>query len=58
MQMLRVVIDLVKNDQAIKLYEEFNNELSKYVEVSTGEFGADMEINLTNIGPTTIWLER
>lgn len=51
-------IRAMKNDEAVKLYEEFNNELRKYVEVSTGEFGADMEINLTNIGPTTIWLER
>lgn len=48
----------MKNDQAIKLYEAFNKELEKYIKVETGEFGADMEVSLTNIGPTTIWLER
>ena len=36
----------------------FNEELRKYVEVETGEFGADMNVSITNIGPTTIWLER
>ncbi len=48
----------MKNDEAIKLYEMFNDELRKYVNVSTGEFGADMEVMITNIGPTTIWLEK
>lgn len=48
----------MKNDEAIKLYEMFNEELRKYVEVETGEFGADMEVMITNIGPTTIWLEK
>lgn len=48
----------MKNHEAIKLYELFNEELRKYVEVETGRFGAHMEVSLTNIGPTTIWLER
>lgn len=48
----------MKNDEAIKFYELFNKELEKYVEVETGEFGADMEVSINNIGPTTIWLER
>ena len=48
----------MKNDQAIKFYELFNQELAKYIEVETGEFGADMEVDITNIGPTTIMLER
>ena len=40
------------------LFDEFNNELKKYIEVKTGKFGADMEVSITNVGPTTIWLER
>lgn len=48
----------MKNDEAIKLYEIFNDELRKYLEVETGEFGADMDVLITNIGPTTIWLEK
>ena len=48
----------MKNDKAIELYEMFNEELRKFVNVETGEFGADMEVMITNIGPTTIWLEK
>ena len=51
-------IAALKNDQSVELYEKFNEELRKYVEVETGRFGADMDVTLTNIGPTTIWLER
>lgn len=45
-------------DKSSKLYDEFNEELRKYIKVETGIFGAEMEISLTNIGPTTIMLER
>ena len=45
-------------DKAIEVYNQFNEELRKYVEVATGEFGADMIVSITNIGPTTILLER
>ena len=45
-------------DKAIELYNQFNEELRKYVDVATGEFGADMIVSITNIGPTTILLER
>ena len=52
-------IEALKNDEAISLYEAFNEELKKLgVHVETGVFGADMNVNLTNIGPTTIWLEK
>ena len=51
-------IKAMKNDEAIELYNLFNKELEKYVEVETGIFGADMEVSITNIGPTTILLER
>lgn len=40
------------------LYEHFCAALSGHgVTVATGEFGADMQVTLTNDGPVTIWLE-
>ena len=52
-------INAMKNDEAVPLYEAFNEELRTYgVKVETGIFGADMDVSLTNIGPTTIWLEK
>ena len=51
-------IEAMNNNEAVTFYDLFNEELSKYVEVETGEFGADMNVYITNIGPTTIWLER
>ncbi len=51
-------IKAMKNDEAVVLYNLFNKELEKYVEVEAGIFGADMEVSITNIGPTTILLER
>ena len=45
-------------DEAIKLYDLFNEELRKYVSVETGVFGADMNVTINNIGPVTILLER
>ena len=51
-------INAMKGEDAIKLYEEFNDELRKYgVEVATGKFGAYMDVKINNDGPTTIWLE-
>ena len=51
-------IKAMKGDDAIKLYEAFNDELKKYVAVETGVFGADMDVCIENIGPTTILMER
>ena len=52
-------INALKNDLATPLYDAFNEELRAYgVKVETGVFGADMEISFTNIGPTTILLEK
>ena len=45
-------------NKANELYDLFNEELRKYVKVETGQFGADMIVSITNIGPTTISLER
>ena len=30
---------------------------SEYTHVQSGQFGADMQVNLTNDGPVTFWLE-
>ena len=48
----------MNGEKAISLYNEFNNKLSKTVEVQTGIFGADMLVSIENDGPTTIMLER
>jgi len=48
----------LKSEEARKLYDEFCLELEKYVEVERGQFGADMTVSITNLGPTTILLER
>ena len=50
-------ISALKNTEEKKLYEYFNKELSKYIEVQTGIFGSDMEVHITNDGPVTIMLE-
>ena len=51
-------IKALKSDQAIVLYEEFNNKIKELnVNVETGIFGADMKVSLTNDGPVTILLE-
>ena len=51
-------INALGGEKATKLYDLFNEELRNYLDVETGIFGADMEISFTNIGPTTIILER
>ena len=41
------------------LYESFIAEVERLMnrKVATGEFGADMQIELTNDGPVTIWID-
>ena len=51
-------IKALRGEESTKLYDLFNKELEKYVHVETGQFGADMLVSLTNIGPTTILLEK
>ena len=52
-------IAALKNEAASSLYDSFNEELrSLGMKVATGVFGADMDVLITNIGPTTIWLEK
>jgi len=50
-------INAMGGENAIKLYDEFNNKLSEYVKVEKGIFGADMKVNIINDGPVTIILE-
>ena len=50
-------INAMKPDEASKLYDYFNQELSKYIEVSTGIFGSDMKVEIYNDGPVTIILD-
>ena len=54
-------IKSAKPDQAIPLYELFISEFKKLVnsdqKVETGEFGADMQIQLINDGPVTIFMD-
>jgi D-tyrosyl-tRNA(Tyr) deacylase len=52
-------IDAARPEQAIPLYEKFVASLkSKGLTVATGEFGAMMEVDLVNDGPTTLMIER
>lgn len=51
-------INAMNRENAIKLYDEFNNKLSKYIEVQTGIFGSDMKLKIENDGPITIIIEE
>ncbi len=44
-------------ETAVPLYERCIARLSETVPVETGEFGADMQVTLTNDGPFTILLD-
>ena len=51
-------IEALKHDEALKLYELFNNRLKEKINVKEGIFGANMKITIVNEGPTTIILEN
>lgn len=52
-------IDAARPEVAIPLYERFCAELrQRGLPVETGEFGADMQVEIHNDGPVTILLER
>ena len=51
-------IKAMNGEEAKKLYDLFNIELSKEIKVETGIFGEDMKIDFMNDGPITIILER
>ncbi len=50
-------IKALNGEEAIKLYEKFNEELNKIVPTVTGVFGAEMLINIENDGPITIIID-
>lgn len=48
-------IEAAKPDIAIPLYEKFIDLIkNKNINTATGEFGADMEVELVNSGPVTL----
>ena len=47
-------IKALRGEESTKLYDLFNDKLREYTLVETGLFGADMEVSISNIGPTTI----
>ncbi len=51
-------INAARPEQAIPLYEFFSEQLRQAgLSVANGEFGADMNVNLLNQGPVSIWLD-
>lgn len=52
-------IKAAKPDIAIPLYERFVNQLEKDLgrKIQTGQFGADMKVELLNDGPVTIIID-
>lgn len=52
-------IDAARPETAIPLYEAFIAALrARGLEVATGEFGADMQVEIHNDGPVTLILDR
>lgn len=51
-------VKALRGEEAIKLYDMFNEKLSSFVPVETGIFGSSMEVSLINDGPITIILEK
>lgn len=47
----------LNGEEAIKLYETFNEEMNKYVVTKQGIFGAEMMVNISNDGPITLIME-
>lgn len=50
-------IKALNGEEAIKLYETFNEEMNKYVVTRPGIFGAEMMVNISNDGPITLIME-
>ena len=47
-----------KPAEAQALYDQFAQDLRALdIPVQTGQFGADMEVSLSNDGPVTLWLD-
>jgi len=50
-------INALNSEEAAKLYDIFNEKLSKLIPTKSGIFGADMLVNIANDGPVTIQLD-
>lgn len=52
-------IRAARPEHAVPLYEKFISEMEMEIgkPVSTGKFGASMQVSLTNDGPVTIWID-
>lgn len=45
--------------QAAPLFDQFVDQLrASGLNIQTGQFGADMHVDISNDGPVTLWLER
>src|SRR5574344_1096354 len=44
-------VKALNGEEAIKLYDYFNDKLKEHIDVETGRFGADMKVSLINDGP-------
>ena len=51
-------INAMNQEEATKLYDIFNKELSDKINTQTGIFRADMQVELINDGPITIIIEK
>ena len=50
-------IEALGGEEAVKLYDKFNELLNEYVVTKPGIFGADMTVEIVNDGPTTIIID-
>lgn len=50
-------VEALNGEQALPLYNKFNEMLRQYVNVETGVFGAQMKVIIHNDGPTTILID-
>lgn len=50
-------INVMKGEEAVKLYEEYNKKLNEKVKTYPGVFGAEMKVSITNDGPITIIID-
>ncbi len=52
-------VDAAKPEIAIPLYQKFCEQVEELFQkpIQTGEFGADMQVELINDGPVTIWID-
>lgn len=50
-------VNALDYETANKLYDYFNEQLKKSIQVETGIFGSEMEVHIVNDGPVTILLE-